>query len=234
MWKPGEILQVHKGFTPVPAQRTGTDHAAQARLVDYLTRLTGQALPLPSSTLPLFLHLHIQVPREANVLHGYVLESFLTPLFGARWLDGSRFSLVIGTKGTEAASSLTIGLASSPSAAFKGPAACKAVPSEAPGSIEWVEELRRAVARCGSVPLPEGPIHLRVQLRCASARNWVGLWKPAGDAMGPILGYDHSRNPYHPRQDRLTRLEFHRQLDERLATAVEAEYFWTAVPHQEA
>jgi hypothetical protein len=232
MWETGEILQVLEGFTPVPAQRTGTDHAAQARLLDYLTRLTGRALPLPSSTRPLFLHLHIHVPREANVLHGYVLESFLTPLFGVRWFDGSRFALVIGTKGTEEASRLTIGLALSPSAAFKGPAGCKAAPSEAPGSIAWVEQLRRALSRSGSVPLPDGPIHLRVLLRCASARNWVGLWKPAGDAMGPILGYDHSQNPHHPRQDRVTRLEFHRQVDEGLVTAAEAEYFWMAVPLQ--
>ena len=234
MWEPGETLHVHEGFTPVPAHRDGSDHAAQARLVDYLTRLTGQVLPLPSSPVPLFLHLHVQVPREANVLHGYVLVTFLTPLFGVRWFTGSRFSLVIGTKGTETPSRLTIGLASSPSASRKGPAGCKATPSVAPASLEWVEELRRALSHAGSVPLPDGPIDLRVQLRCSPARNWVGLWKPAGDAMGPILGYDHSRNPYHPRDDRLVRLEFHRQTDERLVSAVEVEYLWTPVPWGEA
>jgi hypothetical protein len=234
MWETGETLHVHEGFTPIPAQRDGTDHDSHARLVDYLTRLTAQVLPLPPSSLPLFLHLHVQVPREANVLHGYVLESFLTPLFGGRWLNGSRFSLVIGTKDTRTSSSLIIGLASSPSAASKGPAGCKATPAAAAASGEWVEQLRRALSRCGSVPLPDGPVHLQVHLRCASARNWVGLWKPAGDAMGPILGYDHSRNPYHPRQDRLTRLEFHRQADERLVNAAEVEYVWTPVPLQEA
>jgi hypothetical protein len=73
-----------------------------------------------------------------------------------------------------------------------------------------------------------------VNLRCASARNWVNLWKPAGDAMGPILGYDHSRNPHHPRLDRLTRLEFHRQADERLVSAVEVEYWWTPATQRDA
>jgi len=165
MWEPGETLHVHEGFTPVPAHRDGSDHAAQARLVEYLTRLTSQALPLPSSPLPLFLHLHVQVPREANVLHGYVLETFLTPLFGVRWFTGSRFSLVIGTKGTETPSRLTIGLASSPSASRRGPAGCKATPSVAPTSLEWVEELRRALSHAGSVPLPDGPIDLRVRDR---------------------------------------------------------------------
>ena len=233
MWEPGEILHVVEGFTPVPIHREGTDHAARERLVDYLARLTGQILPLPSSSLPLFLHLHVHVAREANILHGYVLESFLTPLFGARWLNGSRFSLVIGSKGMESPSRLTLGLASSLSAARRPPGACRAAPSAAPATPEWVEQLRRALSRCGSVPLPEGAVHLRVHLRCSSTRNWVGLWKPVEDAMGPILGYDHTRNPYHPRDDRLTRLEFHRQTDERLAGAVEVEYSWKPVPLEE-
>jgi len=230
MWEPGETLHVVEGFTPLPAQRDGVDRAAQARLADYLTRLTAQALPLPTSPLPLFLHLHVQVPREANVLHGYVLVDFLTPLFGVRRLIGSRFSLVIATKGTGTPSRLSIGLASSATASAQGPAGCQAAPKEAPASQEWVEQLRRALSRAGSVPLPEGAIHLRIELRCSPDRNWVGLWKGAGDAMGPILGYDHSRNPYHPRDDRLTRIEFHRRTDERLGNAVELAYAWTPVP----
>jgi hypothetical protein len=230
MWEPGETLFVLEGLTPLPAHRVGGDRAAQARLVEYLGRLTGQVLPLPSSPLPLFLHLHIQVPRETNVLHSYALESFLTPLFGGRWLNGQRFSLVIGTKGTGTPSRLSIGLASSPSVTRKESAACRAMPAMAPASPEWVEQLRRALSHASTVPLPEGPIHLRVHLRCSASRNWVALWKPAGDAMGPILGYDHSRDPYNPRNDRLTRLEFHRQTDERLGNAVDVEYLWTPVP----
>jgi hypothetical protein len=234
MWEPGKALCVVEGFTPLPAQREGGDRAAQARLAEYLTRLTGRVLPLPTSPLPLYLHLHVQVPREANVLHGFVLENFLSPLFGVRWLGGAQFSLVIGTKGTGSPSRLAIGLASTASASSKEAAGCKATPMEAPGSQEWIEQLRRALSRAGSVPLPEGPVHLRVQLRCSPDRDWVALWKPAGDAMGPILGYDHLRNPYRPRDDRLTRLEFHRQTDGRLGNTIEVEYGWTAVPVEES
>lgn len=230
MWEQGETLRVVEGFTPLPIRRGESDPAALARLAEVLTRLTGELSPLPSSPLPLFLHLHVQVPREANVLHGYVLENFLTPLFGARWLSAARFSLVIATKDTTAPSRLSVGLASSPSSSSrKGPSGCKAIPTAAPGSQEWVEQLRRALTRAGSVPLPEGPVHLQVRLRCGPDRNWVALWKPAGDAMGPILGYDRSRNPYHPRDDRLTRLEFHRRTDEAIRKAVEVEYLWSPV-----
>jgi hypothetical protein len=234
MWEPGEILRTYEGFTPLPAHPNGGDHASRARLTEYLTHLAGQVLPLPASPLPLFFHLHVQVPRDVNVVHGYVLEPFLTPLFGARWLNASRFVLAIGTKGTEAPSRLDIGVASSPSSTRKRPAGEKMNPSAAPGSDQWVDQLRRQLSRAGSVPLPEGPVHLRIQLRCSSTRNWVGLWRPAGDAMGPILGYDHTRNPYHPRSDRVTRLEFHRQTDDQLGNSVEIEFAWTAVALEEA
>ena len=114
------------------------------------------------------------------------------------------------------------------------PAGAPVRPRAAPGSPPWVEELRRTLARAGSVPLPEGPIQLRIHLRLPASRNWVALWRPAVDALGPILGYDHTRDPYHPRDDRLTRLEFHRQADDRIGNRAEVEYVWTPLPREPA
>jgi hypothetical protein len=230
MWEPGEILKSVEGFHPVPAQRDATDRAAQARLHGYLTRLTGQLLPLPSASLPLFLHLHVAVPRATNLLHGYDLERFLTPLFGARWLTAGRFVLVMGTKSAEGTSRLSIGLASELPASRSAPAGSRTTPAAAPASPEWIEQLRRALARVEPVPLPDGPVRLLLEFACAQNRNWVSLWRPAGEAMGPILGYDRSLDAHHPRTDRLMHLEFHRRLDDRLADAVEVVYRWTLMP----
>jgi hypothetical protein len=177
------------------------------------------------------LHLYLQVPRGANTYHGYPLEPFLTPLFGVRWLNASRFSLAIGTKGTAAPSRVTIGIAAE--AAVAEPATFSTAPDFAPGSAEWVESLRRALSRAGSVPLPEGPVRMVVQFRCPSALSWVGLWKPTIDAMGPILGYDHTGNPYHPRSDRLTRLEYHRRADSAPGKAVDVTCAWSPLPIEE-
>jgi hypothetical protein len=233
MWEPGETRLVVDDLTPLPLHRGGADAGAQARLAGYLAGFADKVLPLPDTPLPLFLHLHVQVPRETNVLHGYVLESFLAPLFGARRADGKRFSLVLGTKGTGTPSRLTLGLAAA-SSARQRPADCAAAPSSAPASRAWVEELRRALTRSVSVPFPEGPVHLALHIRCSPKQNWVALWKPALDALGPILGYDRADDPHRPRTDHLTRIEFHRQLDEGMGTGVEVEYRWTPVPIEEA
>jgi hypothetical protein len=190
----------------------------------------GELSPLPSTPLPLFLHLQIQVPRETNLLRGYVVADFLTPLFGGRWLNGSRFSLVSGTKGTGEASRISIGVATpaEPKRGNPGWSHCHTTPDAAPASQPWIEQLRRSLAASVTVPLPEAPVHLQVTFRCAPDRNWVSLWRAAGQALGPVLAYDQSRNPYHPREDRVTHLEFHRQTDDRLGSAVEVDYSWTA------
>jgi hypothetical protein len=225
-WEPGEVrFELHE-ITPVPLHRGDGDHAAQARLVEYLTDFSQRVLPLPDTALPLYLHLHVHVPRETNVLHGYVLETFLAPLFGARWLDGYRFSLVIGTKGLEQPSQLTIGLAH-PTSDRLGPPSCAPAPNAAPGSVEWVEGLRRELAAVSPLPLPEGPVHLALGARCSAKRNWVALWKPAIDAMGPILGYDRTGEPHRPRADHLTRVAFHRHTSDEADEVVQLEYRWS-------
>jgi hypothetical protein len=44
--------------------------------------------------------------------------------------------------------------------------------------------------------------------------------------MGPVLGYDHSGDPHHPRSDHLTRLELYRHTAEDMGNSVELEYRW--------
>jgi len=228
MWEPGEPLAVLDDLTPLALHRGNVDAGSQARLLDYLTNVTAR-LPLPETTLPLFLHLHVEVPRDRNILHGYPLEPFLAALFGGRWFDGYRFSLVVGTKGTGPASRLTIGRASESSARTKSDG-LRSTPRSAPGSPEWIEELRVGIARKASIPLPEGPVHLTLHLRCPPKLNWISLWKPAVDALGPLLGYDRSGDPHSPRSDLLTRVEFHRQTAEDLGNSVELQYAWRPVP----
>jgi hypothetical protein len=56
---------------------------------------------------------------------------------------------------------------------------------------------------------------------CSSLRrNWINLWKPAGDALGPLLGEPDPRNAYNPADGRITNLALHLASDHALGNDV--------------
>jgi hypothetical protein len=234
MWEPGEILKSVEGFHPVPAPWDPADRAGEARLHDYLQDVIGPFVPLPSTPLPLFLHLHVALPRRTNLAHGFDLERFLTPLFGVRWLPSTRFVLVTATKSEGEPARIAIGLAAERPASPADREGHRVAPAVAAGSPPWVEDLRRTLSRAQSVPLPEGPVLLQMEFACSPDLNWVTLWRPAGEAMGPVLGYDRSREAHHPLTDRLAHLEYHRRIGERRGVPVEVHFRWSLMPPEVA
>jgi len=56
-------------------------------------------------------------------------------------------------------------------------------------------------------------------------RNWVNLWKPTGDAMGPVLGENPSRR-FNPDDDRIVSLGLHLNLDREAGYAVDVGMWW--------
>jgi hypothetical protein len=50
----------------------------------------------------------------------------------------------------------------------------------------------------------------------SAGRNWSTLWKPAIDALGPLLGMPDPNHPFRPSDDRIVDLTLHRNVDDAL------------------
>src|SRR5438067_12588338 len=99
---------------PRLASWMGKTHPDQVRLTSYLKDLIQRLSPLPAGPRPLFLHMEIGVSNARKLLTHNDLENYLTPLFGVRWLDPSRFVFVSATKRVGGASRIVIGYAAGP------------------------------------------------------------------------------------------------------------------------
>jgi hypothetical protein len=70
------------------------------------------------------------------------------------------------------------------------------------GNLAKASSIRLELLKDVRSPLPAGPMAVHMARRLPSFRNWVGLWKPTGDATGPVI-YE-SRFPskeFHPDDD---------------------------------
>ena len=59
--------------------------------------------------------------------------------------------------------------------------------------------------------------------RCSPARNWVSLWKPTGDAMGPVRG---EYRAFSPHGDRIVALYLHLNTDASIGHNVDIGMWW--------
>ena len=55
--------------------------------------------------------------------------------------------------------------------------------------------------------LPDGPLSLELAFVVGPGRDWVDLWKPTIDALGPLLG--ETNRPWHPKDGRIVDLGLH-------------------------
>src|SRR6266545_1135165 len=111
LWERETILHTVTDITPQLASWDKNTHPSQIRLQSYLGNLMGKLFPLPSDDRPLFLHLDIDVQKPEYLLKHHDLENYLTPLFGTKRLDASRFVLVAARKYVGGGSKLELGIA---------------------------------------------------------------------------------------------------------------------------
>jgi hypothetical protein len=173
---------------------------AQIGLQAYLTDVAARLGALPD-TPNLFLHLQIDVREPARLLDGRDLENYLTPLVAK--LGASRFVLVSATKRVGGGSYLSIGQA-----------------------INWKQSIREHLLASGMPVLPPGSVDVQLAFRCSARRNWPQLWKPAGDAMGPILGEPRLDKPFNPADDPILSIAFHRLVDGNRGHDVQIGMWW--------
>jgi hypothetical protein len=191
----------------------------------YLAELFDALGPLPEQPTTLFLHMDISVSDPTALLRHHDLENYLTPV--AAHLGGSRFVLASAVKRLGGPSQLIVGEA----------VPSQTVPHASWSSFNWHSEngagtaawkigLRTALLTTQPALLPPGPVDVQIAWRCAPSRAWVNLWKPTGDAMGPVLGEPQPAHPFNPSDDRIVYLQLHRVLDSTMGHAIDIGLWW--------
>ena len=227
LWRPGDTLTSADGVTPLLESWESKDHPAQQRLQSYLDHIEVTLGPLPDDGL--FLHMEIDVEDPVRLSRHYDLENYLTPV--VRRLGHRRFCLATARKYIGGGSQITVG---------------PAVPDEglpeaigwnhfsfsldgSPQRREWKSRIRSALAAAQPENLPAGQVKVHLAWRCNSIRNWVSLWKPTGDTMGPVLGEPHPNNPFNPNDDRITFLALHLSREGTARNSIDIGMWWKLV-----
>ena len=233
LWRKGEVVLACDGIQPLLASWDRNDHPAQICLRRYLEGITSALTPLPKEG-DLYLELSVDVEIEERLSMHYDVENYLTPLFGSRYLNQQRFAFVRGTKYVGGGSRIELGFATSANETMNNTDGESFTMNAGSGAStpEWKQRLHQALSESGCSPLPEGLVDVHLGWRCSSRRNWVNLWKPTGDTMGPVLGYYDPNHPFNPRDDRIVSLSLHRVTDDLLGDDVCVGMWWQT--HEDA
>ena len=226
LWKCGEVLRILPDIEPRVASWNKKTDPEQIRVQSYLDELEAKLTPLPMPVGDLFLHMDIDVQLDARLTHHYDLENYLTPVVYR--LGAHRFTFVSAEKRVGGGSRLLIGRVE-PLDAADGLKEWEHVSCRAGSGTEktaWKANIRHALAAACSGLLPPGPVEVHLAWRCSPARNWVSLWKPTGNAMGPVLGEPYANKPFYPNDDRIVRLGLHLNLDKHIGHEVDVGMWW--------
>jgi hypothetical protein len=226
LWRAGESLCNLDGFEPRLDSWNRSDHPDQVRLTQYLRDISERVGPLPSDG-PLFLSLGVDVRLRKHLLRFHDLENYAFPLFRTGVLPANRFVFVSATKRVGGGSALRIGVAeASDDGPLTGWGHCVSAPGSGTQTKAWKERIRNDLIASGLRPIADGPVAIHMAWRGAARRNWTWLWKPTGDAMGPILG---ENRPYNPRDDRIVELYLHWDADNAIGHDVQVGLWWRAL-----
>ncbi len=203
---------VLEGFDPQIASWDHKAHVNQVRLQTYLQMIRAHFASVLTGAGTLAISLTIDLKRQPRLYRGNDVENYITPLVnGLGWRN---FMYAQVEKRIGGGSRVEIGPAvrrvTLPAAhTWSGRVEGNLATEEGKRSIRL--ELLKAVA----ASVPPGPMAVHMAWRLRSSRNWVGLWKPTGDAMGPVVGESRfPRKEFHPDDDRITKLMLHRCVDD--------------------
>lgn len=195
----------------------------QVRLAGFLTHLQAAATPLlPDPAARYVVELTVGLPPAVPLTSGgRDLDNYLYPL--ARQLRPLRLAAVFGRKVHGA--SWFAAAPAQPDLAVT-PAMFTTRMSGSYERAEWKATLRQRLLQARLTPAAPGAVALHVVISTGPGRSWPNLWKPMLDAFGPVLGEDPAR-PFHPRDDRITLLGLHHNLQPELAHDTIIEAWWT-------
>jgi len=211
---------------PLLASWNAREDPAQVRLQAYLERLASALGEIPPPPVRLFLHMEIDVGVAARLQRHYDLENYLTPV--VQRIGHQRFVFVSAKKRVGGGSRVSVGLAEPrtelPNLDRWGFFSCHG--GRGTQEKRWKAGIRAGLAASKPTPLPPGPVQVHLAWRCSPVRNWVWLWKPTGDAMGPVLGEPDTRNPFNPNDDRIVDLGLHLNPNAEMGHDVDVAMWW--------
>ncbi len=206
---------------PVPPRLASWNRAGdpdQVRLARYLDAAEDLLHPrLKSLSGPLALRLDVGLPQAVQLLHQRDLDNYLFPLATRLCRAGAPFDCVWGTKQHSGSSLVRIEQAVPgipPPFEY-----CQTVHTTVSSqSSAFKEQIREQLASAS--PIAPGPVRMQLCFTVGPSRNWLTLWKPAIDALGPILGYTLEAGSWSPLDGRIVDLGLHRRVDLSMANAV--------------
>jgi len=211
---------------PVLESWEKTDHPDQLRLHAYLDQvetLIGASVPVSSGHIALELTVGLQ-GGAALASGGRDLDNYLFPI--ARRIGPQRLDAVFGRK-LHAATSTIAAAPATPVSGSLGEPRLRVRVTGSSESSAWKQQIHDACRAVSTAPLPRGPMTLRIRFRVSSRRNWSALWKPAIDALGPVLGIQDLTKPFRPDDDRIVDLALHRTIDDAVGNDVDIEAWWS-------
>lgn len=205
-------------------------HPSQKRLAEWLSHVRA-ALDLPPAREALAIELEVGFPGWQPLIGGgRDLDNFLLPV--VRDLGPGRF-VSAWVRKVHARSTIRVAPAQPILLDAPGWSFAAASTSVSSATTAWKTAVERQVADQAPPVLSHGPIEVHLSFRVSAGRNWALLWKPAIDALGPILG-SHDPRPFHPRDDRIVTLGLHRVVDPSFGWSVHLGLWWRAVTAREA
>lgn len=201
------------------------DHPSQLNLARFLDDFEATVSRTSSRMGPLTVQLNVALEPGTPLLLHRDLDNYLTPIMTR--MRGRDVVSVWGTKAYGTASTVQVESAVVASDALEGWSFAHARPTGSATTTAWKQTLRDQIART-AVEAPPGALEMQVSYRVGPQRAWVNLWKQTLDALGPLLGLEDPRNPFHPQDGRIVRLGLHQTLVAAMGFDVEVGIWWRA------
>lgn len=199
------------------------DHPSQLNLARFLDDFEVTVSGMGGVQGPLTVQLNVALEPGTPLLLHRDLDNYLTPIM-TRLRDRDVVS-VWGTKGYGTTSTVQVESAVVESAELEGWSFAHARPSGSATTTAWKQTLRDQIAGA-TEEAPPGALEMQVSYRVGPQRAWVNLWKQTLDALGPVLGLEDPRNPFHPLDGRIVRLGLHQTLVAAMGFDVEVGIWW--------
>ena len=199
-------------------------HPSQIKLQAYLDHLLETCRePLEAcADTAIAVKLCIALPEGISLIEGgRDLDNYLFPV--VRAIGVGRVGTAWAVKGRDR-STISVTQASASAIETTRWSFASARTTVSTAKIEWKQQVWDQVKSQVSATAPEGPLELQMSLRVSPNRNWAYLWKPAVDSLGCILG--EGPRSFHPHDDRIVRIGFHRTRDADIGNDVEIGVWW--------
>ena len=196
-----------------------------ARMADFLRAIDEDAEPALSEIAgDVAIELSFGLPEGHSLIRRRSLDNYLVPVVSR--LGQRRIPAVFARKRHADTSTLRLGPACL--RPDDEPPAMSVRTTEAPETAAWQEEIHDACeAAVDQGPRLSGRLRLDLAFGVSSLLNWTTLWKPAIDALGPLLGVADPERPWAPRDDRVVSLGLHRVTDDSLGHDVVVRAWWS-------